>query len=354
MNLGSAVQTLSLVVLIGIPIISVGQSDTAECTVAGKETREQTSDAFYSLNGQQYGELDLPISLQQSLYDARLEHYKVQIAIIDQALLLGELERLAKASGLSVDEMAENLFRQNTPTSKAIEKFYDANKDRISVPLESIESQIIEALMQRDIVNRQMEMLDKLKAEGDFELSLPKPVAPHAEIATEGAPRKGAKDPKVTIVEFADYQCPHCQKAAAALDAVVNENKDDVALVFMDFPVNPSGISREIAEGAACADQQEKFWRYHDLAFARQDTLNSDAVMEIAKDAGVDLDSFQACIDSSVPATFVSRGESEAVRLGITGTPAIFLNGRRLHLHDIESELSGAVISALSEIDNPS
>jgi len=354
MNLGKAVRTLSLAALVFTPVVSVGQSDTAECTVAKKDTGEQTSDAFYSLNGQQYGELDLPISLQQSLYDARLEHYKVQIAIIDQALLLGELERLAKASGLSVDEMAENLFRENTPTSEAIEKFYDTNKDRISVPLESIESQIIEALVQRDIVERQMEMLDKLKAEGDFELSLPKPVAPHADIAIEGAPRKGAEKPKITIVEFADYQCPHCQKAAAALEAVVNDYKDDVALVFMDFPVNPSGISREIAEGAACADQQDKFWRYHDLAFERQSTLNSAAVMEIAEAADVDLDAFQACIQSSVPATIVSRGESEAIRLGITGTPAIFLNGRRLHLHDIESELSGAVISALSEINNQS
>lgn len=120
MNLGKAVRTLSMAALVFTPVVSEGQSDTAECTVAGKETREQTSDAFYSLNGQQYGELDLPISLQQSLYDARLEHYKVQIAIIDQVLLLGELERLAKASGLSVDEMAERLFRENTPTSEAI------------------------------------------------------------------------------------------------------------------------------------------------------------------------------------------------------------------------------------------
>jgi protein-disulfide isomerase len=64
----------------------------------------------------------------------------------------------------------------------------------------------------------------------------------------------------VTIVEFADYQCPHCKIAAESLKKVTEKFKGKVRLVFMDYPINPSGISRAVAEASHCALEQGKFW----------------------------------------------------------------------------------------------
>ena len=122
---------------------------------------------------------------------------------------------------------------------------------------------------------------------------------------------------------------------------------DDLRIVFMDFPVNPSGISKTIALGAACANQQDKFWAYHDLAFERQDQLSAESAEQLAGELGLNIESFQNCMSSNESIDHVARSISEAERLGLSGTPTFFLNGRRLHLHDFESDLVDEITNEL-------
>ena len=328
--------------LIGFPLNGVAQTEIGECTV------DSFSEEFlYQLNGHSYESIDLPISLQGALYDAELQLYKAKKAIIDQAILLAELDRLAKETGQSDEEVARELFHVEPPTDSVVKEFYEQNKDQISAPLEAVEGQIIQALMQQKVQERQVKVLEELKKKNGFELSLPKPIAPHAELAVDDFPRKGASNPTVTIVEFADYQCPHCQKAAKVLSEMLDRYPDDLEIVYVDFPINRSGISRIVAEGAVCAKQQGKFWEYHDLAYADQIILNENTPTQIARALKIDMASFETCLMSPSPKEHVRRAEDEALRLGLTGTPTLFLNGRRLHLHDLLTDLPIEIESVL-------
>ena len=316
------------------PLNGLAQTDIGECTV-----ESYSEDSLYQFNGHHYRKLDFPLSLQQALYDAQLQYYKAQKAIIDQAILLKEVKRIAKETHRTDAEVTVELFSVEPPTDDLVKAFYERNKGRITASLEAVEDQIIQALMQQKAQQRQTELLEELKQKNGFELSIPKPVAPYVELAVEGFPRKGADNASVTIVEFADYQCPHCKTAASALSEMLKRYPDDLSIIYVDFPVNRSGISRIVAEGAACANEQGKFWEYHDRAFADQDILSKDSPIQLAEALALDMELFEACMVSTLPKEHVSQGENEAIRFGLSGTPTLFLNGRRLHLHDILTEL---------------
>ena len=126
-------------------------------------------------------------------------------------------------------------------------------------------------------------MIEKIKKETSFEFLLKKPIAPVVNINIDGFPMTGNKKSEVTVVEFADYQCPHCKHAYEIMKKLKKDHKDKFKLVFIDFPINRSGISRKVAEGAYCAMQQGKFWEYHGAAFDAQSSLNNDSAKSLAE-----------------------------------------------------------------------
>lgn len=302
---------------------------------------------LFQLDEKGYASTDLPLSLQQALYDAQLQFYKAKKALVDEALVTLEVEKRAKASGKTADEVAQALFQGEEVSEDAINKFYEENKARINQPLDNVKGQIKQLLAQNEQVKKQTDFLEQLKQDNVFELGFDMPVAPFAEIDISGYPSKGAAEGKAVLIEFADYQCPHCARAAKVIDKVSEQFKDDLKVVFLDFPVNRSGVSRKIAEGAACAYKQDKYWEYHDLAFSDQRALNDKAVTGLAEKLKLDMDAFNKCIESDYPEEQVKRGQAEGVRLGVDSTPTLFLNGRRLHLHDMEEGLVTEIEKAL-------
>lgn len=328
--------------------VAAQNSAIGECELTPSTTTSESSNALYRIDGASRSEVDLTPALQQALFDARLEHYKKQIALIDTAVLEDELERRAKREDKTRDALVRELFATAPPDDAAIARFYEQNKARIPYPIDKVRQQIRQMLMERARGAQRASFVAQVKRDRGFELALAKPVAPFAEIATEGFPSKGGNRAKVTIVEFADYQCPHCKSAAAALTKIAKSYGDKVRIVFADFPVNPSGISRLVAEGAACADRQGQFWPYHDLAFTRQSTLSHESATAFAAELGLDEQAFRSCLESSYPRERVAQGEAQARRFGLRSTPTLFLNGRRLHLHDIEIELPAEIDKILS------
>ena len=328
---------------------SATQSDIGECG-PGPALGDANSphDALYSIDGEGRSEGDLPLALQQALFDARLQHYKKQRELIDAAILESELEKRAEQEGKPREQVARELFAVASPDDAAVETFYRRNQARIQQPLEAVRDQIRRVLVQRGVGAKQAEFIARVKSERSFELLLTKPLAPYAEIPTQGFPSKGPSNAKVTIIEFADYQCPHCKQAAASLKRISQNYGADVRVVFLDFPINRSGISRVVAEGGACADKQGSFWAYHDLAFENQGTLSNESANQFASELGLDTEAFRACLQSAFARERIANSEAEARRLGVSSTPTLFLNGRRLHLHNIDTELPIEIDKALA------
>jgi protein-disulfide isomerase len=167
-----------------------------------------------------------------------------------------------------------------------------------------------------------------LKSGGKFALLLPMPPPALVIIDTTGRPLRGQPSAPITVVEFGDFQCPNCKRAVTVLDALLKKYPQDIKLVFMDFPINPSGISRQVAYGGVCAQNQGKFWAYHDAAFKSQASLSKESPGKIARQVGVPMDKFEQCMQDRGTRAKVQASAGEARRLGVTATPTLFVDGR--------------------------
>jgi protein-disulfide isomerase len=155
---------------------------------------------------------------------------------------------------------------------------------------------------------------------------------PRAEIATAGFPSRGPANAPVTIVEFSDFECPFCKGLYPTMKLVENNYADKVRVVYRQFPlttIHPN--AQKAAEASLCANDQQRFWEFHDVMFEDQTNLSVAALKEKAVKLNLDAATFEACLDSGRHAESVRKDVAEGVRLGITGTPTSFINGRYLN-----------------------
>jgi protein-disulfide isomerase len=150
------------------------------------------------------------------------------------------------------------------------------------------------------------------------------------EIDIEGAPAEGPGDAKVTIVEFADFQCPYCASVRPALARIRREYDAEVRLVFKHLPIaalHPQAMEASVA--AAAAGLQGKFWEMHDLLFDNQDSLRgTPPYLKFADEVGLDLAVFRRHMESDAVRSTVEDDMNDARSIGITGTPIFLVNGR--------------------------
>jgi protein-disulfide isomerase len=141
---------------------------------------------------------------------------------------------------------------------------------------------------------------------------------------------RGAADAPVTLVEYADFECPDCQASHPALERVLDLYPGKIRFVFRHFPV----VSRHpLAQGAAlaaeAAGRQGSFWEMHERLFEARGALASDDLRRYAQEIGLDLARFEQDVLDPALAAKIHEGKLLGVRSGVNGTPTIFLNGVR-------------------------
>lgn len=311
------------------------------------------AEMLFKYKDKAYEAKDLSPGQQQTLHDLRVENQTRLEAFVDQAILELHLDELTKKENKPREKIEEELFKIKEPTEQEIKDWYETNKNRLppNYKLDQIKSDIANLLKQEQRKKTRDDVLAKLRKEGRLELGFTAPVAPEVAIATDGFPSKGSAKSKLTIVEFADYQCPHCRAAKEPIDKILKKYDGKVRLVFIDFPINPSGISLKVAEGSVCAEQQGKYWEFHDLAFEKQKELTDmgqDAPKKLAAQLKLDAKKFEDCLKTDAPAERVKKARAEGERVGVSGTPAIYLNGRRVRSYE-EAEFEAAIKEALDQ-----
>jgi hypothetical protein len=141
----------------------------------------------------------------------------------------------------------------------------------------------------------------------------------------------GPSDAPVTLVEFSDFECPYCDLARPILKGVV-EQRSDTRLCFMHFPLPGHDHAMSAAQATAFAKRHGKFWELHDLIFENQRRLSDQTIRSLVDRVGLDSKAFLAAIRSGELAAEVDGQKAEGQRLGIQGTPSIFVNGRKLEV----------------------
>ena len=301
-------------------------------------------EALFKFKGKTFDSSKLDPKHKLKYYEAEAEFYQHREKIIQEAALDLYFEALAKKKGKTAGSLRSEHLQGSAPTEADLKAFYDKNRNKIPYPFEQVKSQITRFVAEEKRQKKRTEIIDKLKKKKEFSFVLRKPVAPKIAISTDGFHQKGNKSAKVTVVEFADYQCPHCKMAYESFSKVFKKYKNKINFVFIDFPIK--GGSEEIAEGGVCAKEQKKYWEYHNAAFENQGKLKKAA--DIAAKIGLNKDDFQKCMDSKVGVELVKAGRAEGDRVGISGTPSMFINGYRFNGGFTQEAMSKAIDDALA------
>jgi protein-disulfide isomerase len=142
------------------------------------------------------------------------------------------------------------------------------------------------------------------------------------------APMKGNPSAKITLVEFADYECPHCRHFQPVLRQIMDEFHSDVKLYFKHYPLPQHTNARLAAEAAVAAQKQGKFWQYQDKLWEKSDELSPAEIEKAAKEVGLDVTKFRQDLASEPIKARVQKDRSDGAAAGIQATPTLFINGR--------------------------
>jgi protein-disulfide isomerase len=169
-----------------------------------------------------------------------------------------------------------------------------------------------------------------------YDMSADPFAANRAKIHVDGSPSKGPADARVTLVEFADFECPHCRELWEALTAI-EQKYPQVRVVYKDFPLTQiHPWANTAALGGRCAFEQspEAFWKVHDAIFRDQDLISPenvwDKLVQFTTAAGLNADTFKTCMSAPDTQKAIDKSREEGVTLGVTSTPTVYINGRPL------------------------
>ena len=263
------------------------------------------------------------VKLSQALYEARRTALE---GIIDTLLLDQDAKRRSREPAALLQE--EVTSKVKPPTDEDISGWYQANQPRLQgASLDQVREPIKAFLLRERTTAAREQYLGRLKAAATIHVKLE---PPRQVVASAGHASKGPSNAPVELIEFSDFQCPYCLAANPTLLQVLNTYGDRIHFVYRLFPLPNHPNARPSAEAAQCADEQGKFWQFHDALFADQSKL-SDADLKVhAATLGLDTGRFNACVDSHKYKDAVDADIKDGDQAGVSGTPAFFVNGRLL------------------------
>lgn len=307
--------TSTLLLALGLPVAAQASEPLAE--VDGEAiTAEEVEKAL----GAQLRKLE------EQIY--RLKRQKLE-ALISERLLAKE----AVKRGLSVQALldAEVAAKVGPVSEEEIETFYQANKARLKGEEATVREQIRAHLRNQKLAAQREAFLESLRSQAKVVVYLQAPPVFRAEVSVDGAPFKGPATAPVVIVKFEDFHCPFCRRVQATLEQLLARYGDKVKLVHRDFPIDSlHPQARKAHEAARCAHDQGKFWAYHDKLYANAPKASPEDLKAYAQEVGLDLPAFEQCLSSGKYQAAVQKDVEEGIRVGVTGTPTFFINGRLL------------------------
>ena len=264
--------------------------------------------------------------LEEQIYD--LKRSQLDTLIADRLLAQEAAKRGTSVAAL-LD--AEVTAKVGLVTEQEVEKFYRANKARLRGEEAAVREQIRTHLQQQTLAAQSARFVETLRSQAKIVDRLQAPPVVRVEVPIDGAPVRGLATAPVTLVEFSDFHCPFCKQVQSTLKQLLERYPGKVKLVYRDFPIDSlHPEARRAAEAARCAQDQGKFWEYHDLLFAGPPRAAPEDLERYAGQVGLDLAAFGRCLSGGVHRAAVQRDLDEGARLGVAGTPGFFINGRPL------------------------
>ncbi len=295
--------------------------------VSGPLAAENGDSVLATINGEPITRAQVEASVAAELKSVDLEHARKRHETVEMALgqLIAErlLDMAAAEDGTSRDQLIAGLAAGQVSDAE-IDAFYEANKSRINGSKEQLKEQIRQYLGQQQMQAAYSELVASLQ-----ERYKAKTLLEPFRIPVEAiGPALGPADAPVTLIEFSDFECPYCVRIYPTLQQVVKQYGDKVRLVYRQFPLDIHDNAFKAAEASLCADDQGEFWGMHNAMFDNMQAVKSGGFGELANTLGLDMKAFNICMASGKFASRVEQDMEDGSVVGVTGTPATFVNGR--------------------------
>jgi protein-disulfide isomerase len=278
------------------------------------------------VQGQPVYEDELTTAAQGQLMPLRQQEYEVKKGVLDNIIQQKLLDDAAKKKGLTAEQfLAQEVdAKVPEPSEAEMQGYYLAVRDKTKSTFAELQPQLKQAVKQGLVQQARQDYLKKLRQDAAVVVELD---APRVNVSPDPARVRGNANAPVTIVEFSDYQCPYCRQAEPTIAAVVAKYGDKVRLAYRDFPLRAIHEHAEMAaEASRCAEEQGKFWEYHDQLF-KNPNLDKEALVGYARSSSMDADKFEACLKSEKYKAEIDKDLEDGRKAGVTGTPSFFING---------------------------
>jgi protein-disulfide isomerase len=258
--------------------------------------------------------------------------------------------RLADAEAFRQNVSPDELLRaeitnKTRPVSDAdVATYFEQHRSEFDASLASSRAMIAEFLNADALEEAEHQFYSRLSEAAEVRMSVPEPAPIALPVPTKGSPVRGKSTAPVTIVEFADFECPPCGRLYPQLDEALEVYGDRVRLVFRQFPLRMHPHAFRAARASEAAASQGKFWCFADRLFRNQKSLDDASLKLHALQCGLDAERFARGLDSESSGVRVIHDVREGRVYGVKWTPTLFVNGIQLR-----GDLRPAIDDALAK-----
>ena len=287
--------------------------------------------AVASIDGKPVSEEELMGDEKLEFIDAMRKIYDLRMNRVGQVLLERIYGEEAKKANQSTMEYVETKVLKGEP--KVSDSEYNKFVAEKKIPKEQLNPQLKERILGYMKAQKRQEEFQKmivdLSKKHKVEIYFSKPDI-KMNIDVGQSPSFGSKDAKVKIIEFSDFQCPFCVRAAATVNDLKKMYGNKIQVAFKHYPLPMHQQAKPASEASMCVNEQsaDKFWKYHDKLFANVEKLDDESLKKYAKEVGADMGKFEKCVSEKKYAKLVESDMEYGNRLGVRSTPTFFVNGR--------------------------
>ena len=303
------------------------------------------------VNGDPITMEQLEKTIQSQIKQMNQQLQQIKRSMLDRLINNMLLQQAARAEGLDLNEYLKIKVESLRVSDEEVDAAFSKSKHRFPAILESeVKYRIRRGLEDNRRADAVKRLLSKLRRSAKMQNFLLEKSRKIVGLQAPAGPSQGPPAAPLTIVEFSDFECPFCRKLQPVLRRVLKRWPKKVRLVYKHFPLDRHRYAFSASKAAVCADKQGRFWEFHDALYRENQDLSPQGVVAVAKSLGMDLEQFRECLQDEATRLAVQSDRALARRAGVTGTPTLFINKKRLrNVSQLESEVE-AMLAVSSQI----
>lgn len=295
---------------------------------------------------------DLSTQERQAIFEAQNQLFSTIESALGKHFIDEKMKAFMSEKKLSDMQVAEKSFIQEkvNVTDTQVKDFVKKNAENPQLKNKTPEQQnelVRQYLTQQAASGYLRDLVATASQEGAIKVTaVQKPTRPKLEIDIKDSYFKGPENAPITLVEFADFQCPYCYQALPKIQEILDTYKDKVKFVFKHFPLPFHNQAMSAAIATECAGKQGKYWGMHDAVFEKYATLANELYPTLAQKLGLNTGKFAECMQDPLIRSKVQKDLAYGNEIGVGGTPSFYVNGVQM-----SGGLSIAEFASLAEAE---